>query len=135
MTCLFYVGFFFLMIRRPPRSTRTDTLFPYTTLFRSDGGRAAAVRRYHARAGREPPGIRRPRRSRAPGRRRLRRTANVRCLAAAPRDPRCRRDPDRRDLFLRQTAPTGAGEAGRPRRTRPTHTTHPRRQTPKQQNG
>src|SRR3546814_3354907 len=30
MRCLF-----FLMIRRPPRSTRTDTLFPYTTLFRS----------------------------------------------------------------------------------------------------
>src|SRR3546814_8395938 len=29
------------MIRRPPRSTRTDTLFPYTTLFRS-GGRAAS---------------------------------------------------------------------------------------------
>src|SRR3546814_12892111 len=28
---------FFLMIRRPPRSTRTDTLFPYTTLFRSSG--------------------------------------------------------------------------------------------------
>src|SRR3546814_9841513 len=27
--------FFFLMIRRPPRSTRTYTLFPYTTLFRS----------------------------------------------------------------------------------------------------
>src|SRR3546814_15085239 len=27
--------FFFFMIRRPPRSTRTDTLFPYTTLFRS----------------------------------------------------------------------------------------------------
>src|SRR3546814_12365728 len=26
---------FFLMLRRPPRSTRTDTLFPYTTLFRS----------------------------------------------------------------------------------------------------
>src|SRR3546814_15695752 len=33
--------FFFLMIRRPPRSTRTDTLFPYTTLFRS-AGRAGA---------------------------------------------------------------------------------------------
>src|SRR3546814_535337 len=32
--------FFFLMIRRPPRSTRTDTLFPYTTLFRSGGLRA-----------------------------------------------------------------------------------------------
>src|SRR3546814_12592050 len=30
-------SFFFLMIRRPPRSTRTDTLFPYTTLFRSHG--------------------------------------------------------------------------------------------------
>src|SRR3546814_13492583 len=30
--------FFFLMIRRPPRSTRTDTLFPYTTLFRSQVG-------------------------------------------------------------------------------------------------
>src|SRR3546814_5919980 len=30
--------FFFLMIRRPPRSTRTDTLFPYTTLFRSQPG-------------------------------------------------------------------------------------------------
>src|SRR3546814_2775791 len=29
------------MIRRPPRSTRTDTLFPYTTLFRSVGRRAA----------------------------------------------------------------------------------------------
>src|SRR3546814_13575794 len=29
--------FFFLMLRRPPRSTRTDTLFPYTTLFRSVG--------------------------------------------------------------------------------------------------
>src|SRR3546814_4289544 len=32
---LYLLCFFFLMIRRPPRSTRTDTLFPYTTLFRS----------------------------------------------------------------------------------------------------
>src|SRR3546814_20845727 len=31
----FLLCLFFLMIRRPPRSTRTDTLFPYTTLFRS----------------------------------------------------------------------------------------------------
>src|SRR3546814_13469544 len=31
----FVLCFFFLMIRRPPRSTRTDTLVPYTTLFRS----------------------------------------------------------------------------------------------------
>src|SRR3546814_15400513 len=46
--CLVYLlFFFFLMIRRPPRSTRTDTLFPYTTLFRSDTalrGRVDAVR-------------------------------------------------------------------------------------------
>src|SRR3546814_14786226 len=33
--------FFFLMRRRPPRSTRTDTLFPYTTLFRSGESRRA----------------------------------------------------------------------------------------------
>src|SRR3546814_1995489 len=32
---VFVFVFFFLKIRRPPRSTRTDTLFPYTTLFRS----------------------------------------------------------------------------------------------------
>src|SRR3546814_5431766 len=32
---------FFLMIRRPPRATRTDTLFPYTTLFRSEVERHA----------------------------------------------------------------------------------------------
>src|SRR3546814_7916990 len=32
---MFFDMIFFLMIRRPPRSTRTDTLFPYTTLFRS----------------------------------------------------------------------------------------------------
>src|SRR3546814_1354356 len=40
MVSFYFAGFdrglfFFLMIRRPPRSTRTDTLFPYTTLFRS----------------------------------------------------------------------------------------------------
>src|SRR3546814_15002446 len=38
-TCLL-MCFFFLMLRRPPRSTRTDTLFPYTTLFRSPPLRA-----------------------------------------------------------------------------------------------
>src|SRR3546814_11604621 len=36
--------FFFLMIRRPPRSTRTDTLFPYPTLFRSLGARGDSGR-------------------------------------------------------------------------------------------
>src|SRR3546814_8739738 len=35
--------FFFLIRRRPPRSTRTDTLFPYTTLFRSKGFTASIV--------------------------------------------------------------------------------------------
>src|SRR3546814_4980892 len=37
------VSFFFLMIRRPPRSTLTDTLFPYTTLFRRRDGELAAL--------------------------------------------------------------------------------------------
>src|SRR3546814_19430483 len=33
--CVVFLCLCFLIIRRPPRSTRTDTLFPYTTLFRS----------------------------------------------------------------------------------------------------
>src|SRR3546814_18620954 len=37
--------FVFLMFRLPPRSTRTDTLFPYTTLFRSPGDRVAVLAR------------------------------------------------------------------------------------------
>src|SRR3546814_10021780 len=40
--------FFFLMIRRPPRSTRTDTLFPYTTLFLSRGYFVLATRAIQA---------------------------------------------------------------------------------------
>src|SRR3546814_12562167 len=35
MSVACFLVVFFLLIRRPPRSTRTDTLFPYTTLFRS----------------------------------------------------------------------------------------------------
>src|SRR3546814_3826424 len=50
------------MIRRPPRSTRTDTLFPYTTLFRSSSPRST-------RASPGPPPCRRP-----AGRRRRRRS-------------------------------------------------------------
>src|SRR3546814_18202359 len=58
-----FVSFFFLMIRRPPRSTRTDTLFPYTTLFRSTCRRRDPRRRNasaNARAGPEedPPCLR-----------------------------------------------------------------------------
>src|SRR3546814_14580662 len=42
---------FFLMIRRPPRSTRTDTLFPYTTLFRAQADeRGRNADRNHRRA-------------------------------------------------------------------------------------
>src|SRR3546814_19922953 len=44
---LLYVNVFFLMVRRPPRSTRTDSLFPYTTLFRSGN------HRHRHRGGRE----------------------------------------------------------------------------------
>src|SRR3546814_18955723 len=50
-----YVTLFILMIRRPPRSTRTDTLFPYTTLFRSPCRRRPARRRLHRP--RRPPGV------------------------------------------------------------------------------
>src|SRR3546814_2079061 len=47
------------MIRRPPRSTRTDTLFPYTTLFRSRSTRTLRIRPGAGR--RVPPGaVRRP---------------------------------------------------------------------------
>src|SRR3546814_18771498 len=45
------------MIRRPPRSTRTDTLFPYTTPFRSHGGTPARNR--SAGRARDRPGPRR----------------------------------------------------------------------------
>src|SRR3546814_16800099 len=51
--CFFYrsIMFFFLMIRRPPRSTRTDTLFPYTTLFRSWRGSILEDGTYRFRMG------------------------------------------------------------------------------------
>src|SRR3546814_13142975 len=48
--CGCFFDIFFLMIRRPPRSTRTDTLFPYTTLFRSLCDAPARRRRRSARA-------------------------------------------------------------------------------------
>src|SRR3546814_6235924 len=73
------IVFFFLMIRRPPRSTRTDTLFPYTTLFRS-----IALSRL---------GLERPQ-----GRVRIRPRLVERAIAGADDDPaadRADRDPDR----------------------------------------
>src|SRR3546814_16699591 len=58
--CLVFILFFFLMIRRPPRSTRTDTLFPYTTLFRSrsSGGRATGNWAARPETGCAPPACR-----------------------------------------------------------------------------
>src|SRR3546814_8142307 len=56
LTCIclsiYFILFFFLRIRRPPRSTRTDTLFPYTTLFRSRSRHASS--RLMSSAGRSP---------------------------------------------------------------------------------
>src|SRR3546814_20725001 len=60
MSRLCFLYFFFLMIRRPPRSTRTDTLFPYTTLFRSHGrvrGEEAAAAHGLDRFGVRQPGL------------------------------------------------------------------------------
>src|SRR3546814_13236413 len=82
------------MIRRPPRATRTDTLFPYTTLFRSDRG---------VRRARGAPRPARPRRRRH------------HALPAPPRAPRARlrAHPDRwRHRRLRRH---GAGRAPRAR--------------------
>src|SRR3546814_14815971 len=53
------VMFFFLMIRRPPISTRTDTLFPYTTLFRSVGAGGELAFHFHAPPAVAPLGHRR----------------------------------------------------------------------------
>src|SRR3546814_7971998 len=49
---MFSLVFFCLMLRRPPRSTRTDTLFPYTTLFRSGKPLRRAAPPVHRAGGR-----------------------------------------------------------------------------------
>src|SRR3546814_18749044 len=93
--------FFFLMIRRPPRSTRTDTLFPYTTLFRSPVrsrlGGARHARLYppapvlegRARLDRPPRGFRRRARTQDPRRRTNPRGART----AVPQDAAVQRRP------------------------------------------
>src|SRR3546814_2341450 len=80
MTYICFLIFFFLMIRRPPRSTRTDTLFPYTTLFRSNGraGLAATGDQMSAIGGG---------RALRPGRIHLRPAEARLQLAACPRHP------------------------------------------------
>src|SRR3546814_9146254 len=70
------------MIRRPPRSTRTDTLFPYTTLFRS--GAHLTLRRGPGALG--VPALREPEPDR-PGARLLRQCGQVLRLAAQQRVP------------------------------------------------
>src|SRR3546814_666060 len=87
---------FFLMIRRPPRSTRTDTLFPYTTLFRSDGNDA-----YRHLVHPVPVRTGRVRRRRAGDPRHLRRA----------RGQAARRRPGH--LSVEQPAPGRTGHAGR----------------------
>src|SRR3546814_6582505 len=79
--------FFFLTIPRPPRSTRTDTLLPYTTLFRSgnDPGHESRAHPRTARPAPAPP----PRRDPRPDRRR--RPDPGQYLADHPRDHRSRR--------------------------------------------
>src|SRR3546814_8311864 len=67
------------MIRRPPRSTRTDTLFPYTTLFRSQQGGRIGLGGFGSSARPAAPGSRRPARHAA-------------ARGALPRPPSLRRD-------------------------------------------
>src|SRR3546814_11085555 len=76
---------FFLMIRRPPRSTRTDTLFPYTTRFRSFGAGL------HPAPAHPDPGARHPDAALPHPRRRRRTSYGV------------RRDPRGRAALLRRT--------------------------------
>src|SRR3546814_7847170 len=79
---------FFLMIRRPPRSTRTDTLFPYTTLFRSvsaaSTGDASGLRDHGSdQAINSPPRARPASRTARAGR------AGRPCCSRAPEPGRC----------------------------------------------
>src|SRR3546814_2010376 len=78
------------MLRRPPRSTRTDTLFPYTTLFRSD----AAAARIPSAARADPLAVGRDRDLRGAVRRGGADPGDDRAVAESP----CRRWPGRRGL-------------------------------------
>src|SRR3546814_5206206 len=94
---MFFCLVFFLMIRRPPRSTRTDTLFPYTTLFRSAEPAAADLGRLRRRGDRSSDRIARLSRPA----RRAGAAGAVRPAAAHPRRLRlgaARTGPDRQAL-------------------------------------
>src|SRR3546814_873014 len=99
------------MIRRPPRSTRTDTLFPYTTLFRSAGRRLGALRAAAAsdqavHAGR--------RRQGAPGRPEQggREGVDRRCIRPWHEEGRCRLPEEERPEGRRRSRPGHAEGAG-----------------------
>src|SRR3546814_11060684 len=84
-TSFIIVYVFFLLIRRPPRSTRTDTLFPYTTLFRSCRHLVPRLRRRRTGTplfGNAPPPSAR---ARSPGGRRHREGAGIAQPASARR--------------------------------------------------
>src|SRR3546814_9510713 len=83
---------FFLMLRRPPRSTRTDTLLPYTTLFRSRFRRRPVVR---APLGRRRPTRRRSSRSGCAGTRRRAGRDWISRTRAGRRPPVARASPHR----------------------------------------
>src|SRR3546814_20316015 len=145
--------FFFLMIRRPPRSTRTYTLFPYTTLFRSprarrgnrragpfpagdDGARALACSRSQGEGAARP--LRHHPRAPAPLRHRDRRFPHLRApVAAAPQRRRPPRVPPRdrgrhdRHPVVRPRPARAGGQApplppGFPRHSGPRHAARPR---------
>src|SRR3546814_8184927 len=78
--CACCVSFFFLMIRRPPRSTRTDTLFPYTTLFRSGARIFAGWRKQPPISRTVPPTGRRHAMRRRPGGRSEEHTSELQSL-------------------------------------------------------
>src|SRR3546814_13294488 len=101
--------FLFLMIRRPPRSTRTDTLFPYTTLFRSTSStwrwptsRCASARRRRPRATSTWP--RSSRRPKSPTRRR-----SIRATASSART----RTSDRKSVVLGKSVSVRVDLGGR----------------------
>src|SRR3546814_17052490 len=135
--CWQFFVFFFLRLRRPPRSTRTDTVFPYTTLFRSrrGGARPRLGRLSH----RPPPGrcqalLRLPPRPGPP------RLPERRGAHRARRPHRCRGGPApvgaRRGCLLHDAVVRRPRPRVTPRRpplpspTHPPHTHPPRRPSP-----
>src|SRR3546814_13428255 len=132
LLAVFSFCFFFLMIRRPPRSTRTDTLFPYTTLFRSrhrvghrprprraaaadrcgSSARPRAGRGVHRGMGDRGPRIRGEPRARVPARHRRRPRVAARPGCAHGRG-RGDRQPDRKSVVEGQSGSVRVDLGGR----------------------